>query len=1094
MYANKIKLTGTEHGVGVRNAGTLGAQAGELTISADGKLQNSGILTAGTDVNVTVTDSISNTGTVSAGRDIRLKTAGGTGNQKHILAGRHLTSDSRTLNNAAGAVMAAGADKNGQLTQTGDMNLTTAGTAQNSGVLSAGQNVRVQTGTALTNRDRILAGRHLTAAGQTLDNAAGAVMAAGTDKDGRLTQTGDTALTAVRDIQNSGILSAGQDVRIQAGGALTNRDRVLAGRHLTAGSHTLTGTAGAVMAAGTDTRGQVNRPGEMTLTAADALTLNGQQQAHDRMTVTARDISLQNSRTAAADITLSSAASLDLRKSEVSASGTLSATAPDVTDNTGGKLTAGTLTLTGRKLDNTQGRIVQTGTDVLTLSHKDGIINKDGIIASGGKDLTLSADRTDNRGGRIQHAGGGTLRITAPDFTGQHGVILSDGNLVMSGGHYQLDNSETAARNITGEMVSLSHREGKMVQRDSGALALAVQQSLDNTQGVIAGQSLTLSADRLTSQHGKIQGSSSAQFTVAGKADNREGELRGGQLTVNARELDNTQGTAAGHNTAAVTADTVNNHAGTLIAGQNLTVNSGSLSGDGDVLSAGDMSLTLNDTFRNRKKVQANGSLTMTVNNGIGNEALIQGGKAVTIETSQLTNSRDAEISADNTTLTVKNTLTNTGLIDGITTLIHSTTLTNTATGRLYGDDIALQADTVNNTAAADKSRSAVIAARNSLNIGTRILLNDGGSLITSQGDLNTGRTLGAEHRAAGQAERFDNNGSTLESQGNMTLNIREISNINTGLETRTEETDRRNIHEGVLQGHTQRFDWKDIDRSHKNKYGVHDAVMPDGSRSDTFYEYNYTRVTEETQVLSTEPGVIQSGSDLTVHSDSLVNKDSRVVAGGKLTADIPDADLQNIATKGVRIVTDDGRQTRWYAKKKKKKLGGTKTSQGKDHSDYRPDPVVTDTDLGVHKWEMNAQTDIQAADTGGRSRASVGAVSMVPAVTEVPAAADLSGQPAGIIIRTGSYPVRLPDNSLFTVKPGSDSQYLVETDPRFTSRKKWLGTDYMQQAMLSDHSQMHKRLGDGYYEQKLITDQIVKLSGQRYLGDYRNDEEQFKV
>lgn len=40
----------------------------------------------------------------------------------------------------------------------------------------------------------------------------------------------------------------------------------------------------------------------------------------------------------------------------------------------------------------------------------------------------------------------------------------------------------------------------------------------------------------------------------------------------------------------------------------------------------------------------------------------------------------------------------------------------------------------------------------------------------------------------------------------------------------------------------------------------------------------------------------------------------------------------------------------------------------------------------------------------------------------------------------------------------------------------------------------MHKRLGDGYYEQKLITDQIVTLSGQRYLGNYRNDEEQFKA
>ncbi|MEY1425676.1 hemagglutinin repeat-containing protein [Morganella morganii] len=942
MYGNKIKLVGTEHGVGVRNAGTIGAQVGELSLSVDGKLQNSGIITAATDVKATLTDNITNTGTVSAGRDIQLSTAGDTDNQKQILAGRNITSDSRALNNAAGAVMAAGADKNGRLTQTGDM----------------------------------------------------------------------------------------------------------------------------------------------TLTAAKSATLNGQQLAHDRMAVTAANISLENSRTAAKDMVLTSASGLNLKNADVSASGTLTAVAPDGIDNRSGKLTAGALQLTARKLDNTQGQIIQTGTDDLKLDHKDGIINKDGTIAANSNTITLNADSINNQKGRIQHAGTGTISITTPDFTGQHGVIVSNGHLMMKGGNYQLDNSETSARTITGEMNSLSHRDGKMVQRDSGALTLAVQHALDNTQGVIAGQHLTLSAESLNNQRGKLQGSAEAQLTVTGKTDNREGELRGGkQLTLSARELDNTRGTVAGHENAALTTNTLTNTGGTLIAGQNLTVTSGSLSGDGDVLSSGDMSLTLNDTFTNRKNVQANGSLTMTVNNGVQNEALIQGGNAVTIDTADLTNNRDAEISADNTTLTVKNTLINTGLIDGVNTRISTNTLDNTATGRIYGDDIALQADIISNTAAADKSRSAVIAARNSLNIGAKTLNNTGQSLIYSQGLLNIGRRLDADYRATGSADLFNNLGSTLESQGDMTLNIREINNINTNLVTRVEITGKQKIHEGVLKGQTQRFNWKDIDTSRKNKYGVHTAVMPDGTRNDEFYEYNYTRTIEDTQVVTTEPGVIQSGADLTINSDKLLNKDSRVLAGGLLTTTI--GDLQNIATKGVHIVTDIGKQTRWYAKKKKRKIGGTKTSQGRDNSRYRPAPVITDTDLGVHKWEMNAQTDIQAVDTSGRTS---------PAIIDVPVIGETGGTTADTVVRTGNDTITLPNNSLFNVRPGSDSRYLVETDPRFTNRKKWLGTDYMQQALLSDHSQMHKRLGDGYYEQKLITDQIVTLSGQRYLGDYRNDEEQFKA
>lgn len=41
MYANKIRLIGTEDGVGVHNAGNIGAQAGTLVVTADGRIENS---------------------------------------------------------------------------------------------------------------------------------------------------------------------------------------------------------------------------------------------------------------------------------------------------------------------------------------------------------------------------------------------------------------------------------------------------------------------------------------------------------------------------------------------------------------------------------------------------------------------------------------------------------------------------------------------------------------------------------------------------------------------------------------------------------------------------------------------------------------------------------------------------------------------------------------------------------------------------------------------------------------------------------------------------------------------------------------------
>ncbi|MBK9447770.1 MAG: hypothetical protein IPO00_17710 [Betaproteobacteria bacterium] len=42
MYAGKIVLVGTEAGVGVRNAGHLGASAGEVVVTVDGRLTNTG--------------------------------------------------------------------------------------------------------------------------------------------------------------------------------------------------------------------------------------------------------------------------------------------------------------------------------------------------------------------------------------------------------------------------------------------------------------------------------------------------------------------------------------------------------------------------------------------------------------------------------------------------------------------------------------------------------------------------------------------------------------------------------------------------------------------------------------------------------------------------------------------------------------------------------------------------------------------------------------------------------------------------------------------------------------------------------------------
>ena len=64
MYAGKITLVGTEAGLGVRNAGVIQANAGDLVLSADGWLSNTGSLSASQNLSAQTSGAITNSGTV----------------------------------------------------------------------------------------------------------------------------------------------------------------------------------------------------------------------------------------------------------------------------------------------------------------------------------------------------------------------------------------------------------------------------------------------------------------------------------------------------------------------------------------------------------------------------------------------------------------------------------------------------------------------------------------------------------------------------------------------------------------------------------------------------------------------------------------------------------------------------------------------------------------------------------------------------------------------------------------------------------------------------------------------------------------------
>ncbi|WP_197346377.1 hemagglutinin repeat-containing protein, partial [Ralstonia pseudosolanacearum] len=58
----------------------------------------------------------------------------------------------------------------------------------------------------------------------------------------------------------------------------------------------------------------------------------------------------------------------------------------------------------------------------------------------------------------------------------------------------------------------------------------------------------------------------------------------------------------------------------------------------------------------------------------------------------------------------------------------------------------------------------------------------------------------------------------------------------------------------------------------------------------------------------------------------------------------------------------------------------------------------------------------------------------------------------------------------------------------------KFISSDYMLSALNLNPQQVQKRLGDGFYEEKLVRDQITQLTGRVYLQGYGNNEDQYRA
>ncbi|WP_374194865.1 hemagglutinin repeat-containing protein [Escherichia coli] len=1032
-----------------------------LSVTLDGALDNtSGRLLSQKTLSVSGSELVSDDGLIQSGSDMTLDVQDG------VLSNRN-TKTRGGISSAGTLTVRAGMLNNQQGFMVGQKDMTlNAGTLDNrQGVLGSQASLQISSGTLMNQKGALKAGTDMLLSGGDVSNQEGTLAAGGDlnthlnvleNQQGTVVSNGNSRLDVTRSDNQGGRLVAQQSLTLSSTDISND-----AGGLIQSGA-TLNLRADTLSNRNSGDRGGVISQGPMTLNA-----------------------------------------------------GTL--------DSTAGVLLSGdALSLTAGVVNNTSGQVVANGQIVanglpgrnsLTLNNQSGLIQGKGIsINTAGRtldnrggtlnslqELTVSTGAMDNRGGTVGAKTTADLSTTSLDNR-EGGRLVSEGELRLHTGGLQNSHGQ--------------------IQSVGDILFDSVRGVVDNVSGLIrSGSAITLNALQFINRHTQNTGQGLEAQTIhitTQDLDNQEGSILADRaLTVMAdRTLSNNDGVLSSGATLSVSGRQLafSNRDGVVKAGQSVSVDVGQLGGDGKLLSPGDITLKSNTAFSNSGQTIANGNLTLSVNGDVSNTGSLLAGSRLDLNSIRLENTEKGEISAGQTWLNVTDTLLNRGLIDGKYTHLQANTLTNSGTGRIYGDAVGVSAATFNNLE--ENGVAATLAGRERVDLGVQTLNNRTHSLIYSAGDMHTGGTLDANGTATGKAGVLNNHSATIEAAGSLTLSAGQINNVNDHFTMERVVVSTEKVTEYQHRGSDVRWNAKDegvfIDNNSSD--GLLNLNTPDdtGHNNDRFTKYEYTRTVEETRVKDSDPGKILSGAGMTVVADKLLNDKSQVVAGGLL--DMQAGDVENVSVSGERHVTDKGTSTYYYRIKRKNK----NDRQGESISPYEP-PTVIQTitlkpgELTSHGQVQGSQvtlsplkpqgTDVQTGLTGNVD-ATVAVTDRIPLRPVVSAGEPvilLPGQQFEVIAPQGSIHVagpdtRLPDSSLFKTNPAVNVPYLVETDPRFTNQKTWLGSDYMQKAFSQNGDNMLKRLGDGFYEQRLIREQVVALTGQRYLDGYSNDEEQFKA
>ncbi|MGO4278772.1 hemagglutinin repeat-containing protein, partial [Cupriavidus sp. RAF20_2] len=1140
------------HGATLSAGGALGAHAsGALDASG-------ATLRAGGSANVTAASVSNRNAQLIADGAIDIRSAGAVDNAGGVMqAGGGLSMDTASLGNQAGRVVSLNGDDL-TIAARGTIENTTGTTASGAqgGVIGGNGSVRVDAD-VLVNHGQINAGSGAKLHVDRLDNDAGAVIAGGAadisasgavsnrngmissasvdlnggtidNRGGRIEADG-LALRTTGDLNNAGgtIAQYGpSDTTIVAGGTLDN----------TGGSVAINGSGGTL-----DVGTLTNKGGKIAHAGAGRMTVLGERGAADNT-----DGSIQSNGTIDARLL-----ALDNTRGVISAQGDVSLVAGNgITNHQGAvyadkSLSVGTL----RQIDNAAGSL-QAGGD-LTLSATGVLSNNGGTISANGADSTVSvtAAGVDNTGGRLTNAGAGATSVsTAGSLNNTGGTLGGNGNTTLAA----RDLINTGGGNVAGGgslTLSVSNSVDNRGGRIYGGQALTMQQAgayMDNSDGtLLGGKSIALNVSAMNNLGGSVRAN---QDIGVGGALAGSGEMTAGgnlSLDVNGDYVNDAANRLAANGDLRVTATGAVTNTGRLAAREDLTVQgSNVVNAAGATMTGATTNVSASGTISNAGRID--GDAVMTNSAALGNTGTIIG-NAIQVQASDVSNAGAAAIiaGASDVKIYASNAVSNT---DGATIYSMGNLQIARDGTRDGGGMPANQMNAlVNSSATIEADGDIDIAARSVVNKRTSIVTEGGTPVETARQTLTAwmagfeGDGRGGYNSLVFPQWRWNSNEAPISAdmmnalRNPITVEVPKSDVVYVDTSNKTLSFSKapidqyegqwlcpengdfcgnllvdRNIASNPVQyyqaiedtgaGYKITFwpNWNPATQIRPDQQIVRYDLGPDVHDYSEIARTTVTMTATDRLISATDAGKIQARGAIRINADggAILNQSSTMAAGGNLSRRAAGGTIDDVGTVLQQTVTTTSTSTFYWHQKS----GGNSDQQTVV---YAPEPQAPTTVAAL----PSVVTSNQTVQTSARD-VSVGAVNAVGvdvsssgvaggggSGAHIDGAAGKTSRPQTLGTASGGIPnLHLPTNGLYTYRSAPGDTYLVATDSRFTQYNNFISSDYMLGALGLDPQRTQKRLGDGFYEEKLIRDQVTALTGKTFLTGYTDQMEEYKA